>query len=97
MWVDVYGDVYGIPQLVIEIAASSLSDDLGIKRLLYERLSVDEYWVINVEACCAISFSVADSRSGEIRESKSLPGLRIEAVEDALRRGQSDDDGAINR
>lgn len=90
-------DVYGVPQLVIEIAASSLSEDLGSKRLLFERLGVDEYWVVNVAVGNVIAFSVADGRSGEIRESDVLPGLKIEIVESALHQGQSDDDGAINR
>ena len=90
-------DTYGIPQLVIEVAASSLSEDLGSKRLLYERLDVDEYWVVNVATSDVIAFSVADGRSGEIRESTVLPGLKIKAVEEALRRSQSEDDGAINR
>jgi Uma2 family endonuclease len=31
------------PTLVVEIAASSVNDDLGFKRLLYERLGVKEY------------------------------------------------------
>ncbi len=38
-------DVYPPPDLVIEIAKTSLSDDLGSKRMLYERLGVAEYWV----------------------------------------------------
>lgn len=90
-------DVYGVPQLVIEVAASSLSEDLGTKRLLYERLGVDEYWVVNVSVGTVIAFSVADGRSGEIRESKVLSGLQMATVEEALQRGQTEDDGAINR
>jgi len=31
------------PTLVVEVAASSLSDDIGRKQLLYERLGVKEY------------------------------------------------------
>jgi len=38
------------PTLVVEVAASSLSDDIGRKQLLYERLGVKEYWVIDVNA-----------------------------------------------
>lgn len=90
-------DVYGVPQLVIEIAATSLNEDLGTKRLLYERLGVSEYWVVNAAASNVISFSVADGGSSEIRDSEVLPGLKINTVEEALQRGQSDDDGAVNR
>ncbi|MEO0396683.1 MAG: Uma2 family endonuclease [Cyanobacteria bacterium P01_A01_bin.137] len=90
-------DIYGVPQLMIEIVASSLSEDLGTKRLLYERFGVSEYWVVDVANSDVIAFSIADGRSGEIFESKVLPGLEIETVEAALQRGQTDDDGAINR
>ena len=42
-----------------------------------------------------IAFSVAEGRSGEIRESLVLPGLLISVVEEALQRSQAEDDGAI--
>ena len=90
-------DVYGVPQLVIEIAATSLNEDLGTKRLLYERLGVSEYWVVNVAAGSVIAFAVAGGGSSEMRASGVLPGLQIETVEEALEQGQSDDDGSINR
>jgi Uma2 family endonuclease len=85
------------PALVIEIAATSLSDDLGKKRLLYEGLGVKEYWVVDVNAFDVIAFEIFQERSGEIQESKVLPGLKIATVEEALRRSQTEDDGQINR
>ena len=33
--------------LVVEVGASSFWDDLGQKRLLYENLGVEEYWVVS--------------------------------------------------
>jgi Uma2 family endonuclease len=33
---------YSLPNLIVEIAATSLADDLGEKRLLYERLGITE-------------------------------------------------------
>ncbi|MEM9217241.1 MAG: Uma2 family endonuclease [Cyanobacteria bacterium P01_F01_bin.150] len=89
--------VYGAPQLVIEIASTSLSDDLGTKRLLYERLGVNEYWVVNVATGRVIAFAISNGHSGEIGDSVVLPGLSMETVEEALTRSQNDDDGAINR
>ncbi|MEO0406386.1 MAG: hypothetical protein AAF289_03440 [Cyanobacteria bacterium P01_A01_bin.135] len=49
---------------------------MGTKRLLYERLGVAEYWVINVAERDLIAFAIANSRSGEIHASQVLSGLR---------------------
>jgi Uma2 family endonuclease len=88
---------YDPPTLVVEIGASSLSDDLGWKRLLYERAGVQEYWVNDANARRAIAFAIAEGRSGEIQESQVLPGLAIAMLEEALQRSQTQDDGEINR
>jgi Uma2 family endonuclease len=88
---------YAPPTLVVEIGASSLGDDLGWKRLLYERAGVREYWVNNANTRKVIAFSIDERRSGEIQESQVLPGLTIALVEEALKRSQTQDDGEINR
>lgn len=88
---------YDPPSLVIEIAATTLSDDLGRKRLLYERLGVREYWVVNGNDGEIIAFEVMNGGSRQIQTSKVLPELSIALVEDALRRSQTEDDGTINR
>ncbi|ASC73982.1 hypothetical protein XM38_049560 [Halomicronema hongdechloris C2206] len=90
-------EVYGAPQLAVEIASTTLSDDLGRKRLLYERLGVQEYWVVNVAISEVVAFAVADGGSREIRESQVLPGLGLSTVEDAMQRSQAEDDGALTR
>lgn len=87
----------GAPTLAIEISSTSLSDDLGDKRLLYERLGVGEYWVVNVKAAKIIAFEVANLGSRQIQTSLVLPGLPMEIVEEALRRSQTDDDGSVSR
>lgn len=85
------------PHLVIEIGSSSFADDLGRKRLLYEKLGIAEYWVVNVATGEVIAFAVADGGSKTIKHSQVLPGLAISLVEEALKRSQTEDDGAITR
>ena len=89
--------VNGPPQLAVEIAATTLSDDLGPKRLLYERLGVQEYWVVNVATSEVVAFAVENGGSREIRDSQVLPGLALSVVEAAMQRSQTEDDGALTR
>ena len=42
-----------------------------------------------------VAFSIADGRSGEIRISEVLTGLKMGLVEEALRRSQTENDGVI--
>ncbi|MEM6449103.1 MAG: Uma2 family endonuclease [Cyanobacteria bacterium P01_D01_bin.105] len=91
-------ELCGLPDLVVEVGASSIKDDLGRKRLMYERIGIAEYWVVDVEAKEVIAFKIDnDARSGQIRSSMILPGLEIDLVEEALRRSQTENDGAIAR
>lgn len=90
-------DVWNAPTLAIEIVSTSLSDDVGNKRLLYERLGVGEYWVVDVASATMIAFEVANRGSRQIEVSQVLPGLAMNVVEEALRRSQTDDDGAVSQ
>jgi Uma2 family endonuclease len=90
-------NVLGPPTLVIEISGGTFRDDLGAKRLLYERLGVAEYWMVNVAEQDVIAFAIADQRSGEVQTSEVLPGLEIALVEEALRRSQTADDSTLMR
>ena len=72
------------PDLAIEIADTSLSDDLGQKRLLYEDLEISEYWVVDVENTRILAFQIASSGSRRITESQVLPGLGIAVLIEAL-------------
>ncbi|HLO87693.1 MAG TPA: Uma2 family endonuclease [Nostocaceae cyanobacterium] len=79
-------DNYPVPNLVIEVANSSLADDKGEKRLIYEELGVDEYWIIDVQNVQVIAFAVENGGSRRISQSQVLPGLEISLLEEALRR-----------
>ncbi|MCC5639179.1 Uma2 family endonuclease [Nostoc sp. CHAB 5844] len=81
-------DRYPVPDLVIEIAKTSLLDDLGTKRALYEELGVAEYWVVDVQNAQIIAYIMANQGSKRIPESRVLPGLIIAVVEEALRRSR---------
>lgn len=90
-------DVYGPPTLAIEISATTLSDDLGEKRLLYDRLGVQEYWVVNAETATVIAFAVADGGSRQIRVSEILLDLPMSLIEEALRRSATAKERDVNR
>ncbi|MBD1921180.1 Uma2 family endonuclease [Microcoleus sp. FACHB-831] len=81
-------DVYPPPDLVIEVAKTSLSDDIGGKRMLYERLGVCEYWVGNVRQATLIAFAIADGGSKRIAQSQVLAELPFNLLEEALQRSR---------
>ena len=81
-------DQYPAPDLVIEIAQSSLLDDLGIKRSLYEELGVNEYWVVDVQKAQLLAYSMSNQGSQRIQISQVLPGLDVAILEEALQRSR---------
>ncbi|MDJ1177937.1 Uma2 family endonuclease [Roseofilum sp. BLCC_M91] len=86
---------YPLPSLAIEISDTSLGDDLGAKRLQYEELGIEEYWIVNVQEQEIIAFAIAPDRSSRrIRESQVLPGLRLEILEQALARSRQENQSA---
>lgn len=87
---------YDPPTLVVEIGDSTVSDELGRKRLLYEESGIQEYWVDDLSVGEIIALTMKNGHSGRIRESRVLPGLSISLVEEALKRGEIDDDTKIN-
>jgi Uma2 family endonuclease len=88
---------YAPPALAVEMAASSLSDDLGEKRLLYEALAVQEYWVVDVNRAEVTAFAIANAGSRQIDTSQVLPGLTMAVVKETLERSRSKEHGAITR
>ena len=61
--------------LVIEIADSSLTHDLGYKADLYRRAKIPEYWVVDVRNRCLRVFTLAGNRyeTRIVREGKLSP------------------------
>jgi Uma2 family endonuclease len=89
-------DRYPPPDLVIEVAYSSLADDKGEKRLLYEALGVREYWIIDVQQAQVLAFAIAHQGSTKITQSQVLPGLGMAVLEEALRKSRSMNHGKVS-
>lgn len=89
-------DTYPPPDLVIEVAYSSLADDKGEKRLLYESLGVREYWIIDVQNVQVIAFEIQNRGSRRIEQSQVLPGLEIALLEEAFQRSRQMNHGKVS-
>jgi Uma2 family endonuclease len=91
-------DQYPLPDLVIEVADTTLSDDIGGKRLQYEALGVREYWVWNVQAGTIVAFTIgADGSSRRIPVSLVLPELDLALLETAMQRSWESDQSAVGQ
>ncbi len=88
-------DLYPVPDLVIEVSKTTLLDDRGNKRTLYEELGVSEYWVVDVEKAEILAFQMIDRGSKRIDESQVLPGLAIATLEAALRQSRETDQSQV--
>ncbi len=89
-------DRYPPPTLFIEVANTSLSDDKGDKRLLYEEIGVAEYWVIDVQNVEVIAFAMENGGSRRITQSQVLPGLATSLLEEAFRRTRQINHGKVS-
>ncbi len=88
-------DKFSPPTLVVEIANTSLSDDQGEKRLLYEELGVKEYWIVNVKKGEIIAFKMENGGSYRIKESQVLPNLKLAVLEEALQMTRQTNHGKV--
>jgi len=87
---------YPKPDLVIEVSDTTLADDMGEKRLMYEELGVSEYWIWDVKNTQIIAFAItAKGASERIQMSRVLPDLSLELLTEALRRSKESDQSAV--
>lgn len=84
------------PDLVIEVADSSIDQDLGMKRMLYEEMSIKEYWVVDVNNCRITAFAMLEEMgSKRITKSDVLQGLDLQLLERALQNSQTMDNSQV--
>jgi Uma2 family endonuclease len=83
-------NLYPLPDLVIEISDTTIADDKGSKRLLYEELGISEYWIVNVQTCEILAFTIANQGSRRIEESLVVPRLAIALLQQALKHSQAE-------
>jgi len=84
-------DQYPVPDLVVEVAKSSLLDDRRVKRVLYEEMGIAEYWVVKVETAEVWAYQMSDRGSQRIDISLMFPGLEIAILDQALQRSRNQD------
>jgi Uma2 family endonuclease len=90
-------DEQATPDLVIEISNTTINDDLGAKRLLYEEMGVSEYWIVDVQNTLIYAFTMFDRGSRRIDVSLVLPGLSIATITEALNLSKEQDQSQIGK
>jgi Uma2 family endonuclease len=88
-------DQYPVPDLVVEVAKSSLLDDRTVKRVLYEEMGIAEYWIVKVETAEVLAYQMNDRGSQRIDVSLMFPGLEIATLDQALQRSRSQDQSQV--
>lgn len=87
------------PALAVEVAVTSLQDDLTIKRELYGQLGVEEYWVVDSQGARVLMFGAAGQGCPleSVDRSGLLPGLSATVLTEALRLGRQEGEAAAMR
>lgn len=88
-------DQYPAPDLIVEVSKTTLLDDLGIKRSLYEDMGVAEYWIVDVKNTQVLDYAIGDRGSHQIDVSQVLPGLTIATLTEALDRSRQTDHSQV--
>ncbi len=88
-------DQYPVPDLVVEVAKSSLLDDRTVKRVLYEDMGIAEYWIVKVETAAVLAYQMSDRGSQRIDVSLVFPGLAIATLDQALQQSRTNDQSQV--
>jgi Uma2 family endonuclease len=90
-------DEQATPDLVIEISNTTINDDLGAKRFLYEEMGVSEYWIVDVQNTLIYAFEIIDRGSRRIDTSLVLPNLSIATITEALNLSKEQDQSQVGQ
>ena len=98
-------DEQAIPNLVVEISNTTINDDLGAKRLLYEEMGVSEYWIVDVQNTLIYAFEIiaGGASPSEYRGSRRidtslvLSELSIATITEALTRSKEQDQSQVGQ
>jgi Uma2 family endonuclease len=77
-------DEWRVPDLVVEIADTTLASDLDEKKQLYLTLAIPEYWVVDVRGKQIFAFRLIDGKYQQCTESVALLGLPIDLLEQTI-------------
>ncbi|WP_017305916.1 Uma2 family endonuclease [Spirulina subsalsa] len=86
---------YPLPDLVVDVAKSSLLDDRTVKRVLYEEVGIAEYWIVNVETGEVLAYQMSDRGSQRIDVSLVFPGLEIGTLNQALQQSRNQEQSQV--
>lgn len=76
-----------VPDLVGEISDTTLANDLDEQKHLYAAIGIPEYWVVDVRGQRVFAFQLQENGEYQLcNESKTLTGLSIALLEEALQR-----------
>ena len=78
------------PDLVGEIADTSLVSDLDEKKQLYAAMGISEYWVVDVRGHRVFAFQLSDGKYQLVETSSVLPGLPIALLTKTVNRLQQE-------
>jgi Uma2 family endonuclease len=87
-------DVWRVPDLVVEIADTTLATDLDEKKHLHLALEIPEYWVVDVRGRQVFAFGLIDGKYEQCSQSSILTGLPIELLEQTLAQMDNDNGNA---
>ena len=79
-------DNWRVPNLVCEIADTTLASDLDEKKRLYAALKIHEYWIVDIKGERVLAFRLQeDGKYRECKVSVALEGLPISLLSETLK------------